>query len=629
MWLIQQQPGAAGGEGWRYAFRLNEGSTVIGRGTDCDLVVNDGQVSRRHVRVDVVDGSVSVTDAGSTTGTFVNGERRETSALIVGDGFTIGATKFRLVGKLPSVDGSTSDGADGPSNVAVGDEIPPDGFHAFLQALVDADSPQRTLRNLLQGLVTVFNADRGFVLGRGDGADEMALVAAHEVADSTEFVAVSSTVYNRALDGGSPVHVANSATTSWLADARTVSHFPQPRAILCAPLTVEGTPWGVIYLDRKVRAGAFSSTAVALFESVTAVAASLLEGRLTRTHLSTLSQRMAAFNAFTTEGHQLVTGSGDRAAELRRLIETVAPQDVSVMVTGETGTGKEVVARAIHRLSKRRAGPFVAVNCAALSADIIAAELFGHEKGAFTGALDQRIGKFELASGGTLFLDEVGDVPIDVQVKLLRVLQERQLTRLGGNESIPVDFRLVCATNIDLEAAVREGAFRKDLYYRINVFRIELRPLRDRPEDILPLARHFLADFALQMGRPIKGFTAEAERALTTHAWPGNVRELRNAVERAVVIETGEMVRPGSLPGGVGVPSGVAGGAGGGGDEFWSGVPDGFDQACECFQRRFLERMVQRYQGNMSAVARAIGVARSTLYRNLTKLGIATEQEEP
>jgi two-component system response regulator HydG len=226
-----------------------------------------------------------------------------------------------------------------------------------------------------------------------------------------------------------------------------------------------------------------------------------------------------------------------------KLVEKAAPTDSTVLVTGESGTGKEVVARLIHARSPRRHGPFVDVNCGALAPTLVDAELFGHEKGAFTGAEKRREGKIELAKGGTLFLDEVGELALDAQVKLLRVLEERKLVRVGGKDEIAVDLRLVAATHRDLDQLVKEGKFREDLYYRLEVIRIHLAALRHRREDILPLARLFLARIRQRTGRSVEGFSPEAEKRLLDHGWPGNARELRNVVERAVVLGEGKLVQ--------------------------------------------------------------------------------------
>ncbi len=232
---------------------------------------------------------------------------------------------------------------------------------------------------------------------------------------------------------------------------------------------------------------------------------------------------------------------GEKMQKIYQLVKEVSPTTASVIISGPTGTGKELVARVIHQLSPRREKPFVAVHCAALAETLLESELFGHERGAFTGATASRKGRFELADGGTIFLDEIGEIPPPVQVKLLRVLQEKELERVGGTKTIAVDVRILSATNKDLKKEVSAGRFREDLYYRLNVFPLELPPLQDRPEAILPLADFFVRKFSAPVGKRIDGFTLPGREALKEYGWPGNIRELQNVIERAVILAQGEI----------------------------------------------------------------------------------------
>ena len=230
---------------------------------------------------------------------------------------------------------------------------------------------------------------------------------------------------------------------------------------------------------------------------------------------------------------------GDRMDSIRRLVEEVAPTPATVFITGSSGTGKELVARMIHQLSPRKDGPFVGVHCAALAETLLESELFGHERGAFTGATSTRKGRFELADRGTLFLDEIGDIAPSIQVKLLRIIQEKEFERVGGTKSLSVDTRIISATNMDLKSAVAGGRFREDLYYRLNVFPIALPTLKERSEAILPLAQYFASKFGASFGKKISGFTEDAKAALFAYRWPGNIRELQNVIERAVILSSG------------------------------------------------------------------------------------------
>ena len=300
-----------------------------------------------------------------------------------------------------------------------------------------------------------------------------------------------------------------------------------------------------------------------------------------------------------------IIGDSSRMRRVLDMISTVAGTDANVVIRGESGTGKELIARAIHTQSERRFFPIVAVNCGSIPETLLESELFGHEKGAFTGAQYRRKGKIELAHGGTLFLDEIGDIPTKMQVDLLRVLETRRFHRLGGNQEITSDFRLVCATNRDLEALIEEGSFREDLYYRINVFVIDLPPLRDRPEDIPALTRHFIEKYAHAMGKPVKEISPEVEALLVSYAWPGNVRELENAVERAMVIGREPSVQPEDLP----VPLARS-----------DAEPEGSTLAA--IERRHIERVLRAEQGNITRAAAALGIDRGTLYNKLRRYDI-------
>ncbi|MDF1561931.1 MAG: sigma-54 dependent transcriptional regulator [Deltaproteobacteria bacterium] len=299
------------------------------------------------------------------------------------------------------------------------------------------------------------------------------------------------------------------------------------------------------------------------------------------------------------EAPTLVTAGVGPMAEVLEQIALVAPTTASVLVTGESGTGKELVARRIVAASERAFAPLIVVNCGALAEGVLESELFGHEKGAFTGAGHQRKGRLEEAHRGTLFLDEIGDVPPKVQIDLLRVLEEHQLRRVGGNQEVEVDFRLLCATHRDLEAMVEEGSFRQDLYFRIDVFRIRLPPLRDRPGDVALLAGHFLERFSRQMSRRAEGFSDEALALLCSHRWPGNVRELQNVIERAVVLCPEGRIEARHLPFG----------------------EDHRDLTLAGIEAAHLERVLAGC-GNVTQAARILGIDRTTLYAKMKRYGL-------
>jgi transcriptional regulator with PAS, ATPase and Fis domain len=310
---------------------------------------------------------------------------------------------------------------------------------------------------------------------------------------------------------------------------------------LAVPLFLREKVAGVIYLKR---AAFFEDADFQMVTAISQIASLAIENAF---HLEWLQSEVKRLEQDLNLESDLL-GESVPMSELRRRIARVAPSDTTVLILGESGTGKELVARAVHRNSLRAPKPFVAISCAALTETLLESELFGHEKGAFTGAVGQKIGKLESAKGGTVFLDEVGEVPLQMQAKLLRVLQQREVERVGGMRSIPLDFRLIAATNRNLEEAVRKGTFRQDFFYRLNVVTLQTPSLRSRCEDILPLAQHFVARYGEKCKRKIAGISPEARTLLRSYEWPGNVRELENAIERAVVLGSSDMLLAEDLP---------------------------------------------------------------------------------
>lgn len=300
-----------------------------------------------------------------------------------------------------------------------------------------------------------------------------------------------------------------------------------------------------------------------------------------------------------------IIGESQNMKNVLNLIETVAKTDTTVLIRGESGTGKELIARAIHSNSSRRYFPFIPVNCGGLPEGILESELFGHERGAFTGAQYRRKGKFEMADGGTIFLDEIGNVSMKTQMDLLRVIETKKFTRVGGNEEITSDFRIISATNADLEAAVKEGTFREDLYYRLNVFSIFLPPLRERRSDIPLLAQHFLKKYSISMNKPMEGFSPEAMDILVKYNWPGNIRELENAIERAMVVGTPPYVKPKDLPFQIGeikkTPSA---------------------ETLAEVEKNHIIYILEKNNWNISRSAEILGIDRVTLYNKIEKYGL-------
>jgi formate hydrogenlyase transcriptional activator len=392
------------------------------------------------------------------------------------------------------------------------------------------------------------------------------------------------------------------------------------------PLTFRGSLQGVLATFARRPLTENERTRMALFARQAAIA---IENARLFAKVGMLEERLRAENAYLRS--EVAGGGADAATELGRCegmsgtlaeVRRVAPTTTTVLVQGETGTGKELVARALHELGSRRSGPFVRVNCAALTPSLVESELFGHEKGAFTGAVQRRLGRFELADGGTLLLDEVGELPLELQPKLLRVLQEQEFERLGGTRPVRVDVRIVSSTNRDLASAVEEGRFRQDLFFRLAVFTIHVPPLRERPGDCATLAEAFVRQHARRLGKPLTSIAPRAMDRLRSYAWPGNVRELANVIERAAIVSTGAILGEDDLP-----P--LAGPAVGASES--REATEGANVTLESVERAHILKVLQRtawvIEGKSGAAA-VLGVAPSTLRSRMAQLGIRRASAE-
>lgn len=392
------------------------------------------------------------------------------------------------------------------------------------------------------------------------------------------------------------------------------------------PLLTRGRVLGVLGVASS-RENAFTEDDLTFLGQVASQIALAVENAFTYEHISQLKDRLAQENVYLeseirSELHfEDIVGTSEPLRRVLKEIETVAPADSTVLIYGETGTGKELIARALHNLSSRKSNTFVKLNCAAIPTGLLESELFGHEKGAFTGAIAQRVGRFELANRGTIFLDEVGEIPLELQPKLLRVLQEREFERLGSTRTLRTDARLIAATNRDLKAMVEEQKFRSDLYYRLNVFPIRVPALRERKEDIPLLVRHFVQEFSRRNNRVIDTIPSETMQALIRYHWPGNIRELQNVIERAVIISRGPVLNvalaeltPESSPSPVSIVTSAK-----------SASPESLQQMLEETERNQILRALEEANGVVAGpngAAVRLGVKRSTLQLRMQKLGI-------
>ena len=414
------------------------------------------------------------------------------------------------------------------------------------QLLMSAVEPEGVLVVILEAATRLFEVEGCSLALRDDTAQQLAFVAMAGAAQVEEFrVGLGQGIAGWVAQTGQGVvcnDVAHDARFFGGIDRQTGF---TTRSILCAPLKQRDQIIGVIEALNTTRPEGFTAEDLQLLMAFGGLAGTALSRTQT---FARVRNAGAALQEVVQERYRLVSGSAPAMQEALRIAQTVAATNTTVLLLGESGTGKEVVARAIHQWSPRAEHPFVAINCVALMPELLASELFGHEKGAFTGATAQKKGKFELADGGTLFLDEIGELAPELQTKLLRVLQDKEFQRVGGVKDIRVNVRILAATNRDLRQAMQRGAFREDLYYRLNVVALPLPPLRDRREDVSTLARHFIAHYGREVNRPGLGLTQAAMDLLQAYHWPGNVRELQNAIERAVVLSPGPDITPADFP---------------------------------------------------------------------------------
>jgi transcriptional regulator with GAF, ATPase, and Fis domain len=389
-------------------------------------------------------------------------------------------------------------------------------------------------RPLLELILDVVPAERAAIILQGSDPKSSCSVMAWDSVQDRGCIRICKAIADRAIRQGIAL-MSNDVVDK----AEGIE-----RSVMAAPLVVFDRALGLMYLDTKDRSARFDVSHLQLCVTIAAILGTVLENAR---YLESLESENERLRQEINLQHAMI-GDSPRMAEVYQFIAKVARSDSTILLLGESGTGKELVARAIHQNSPRSHHPFVAINCAAITETLLESELFGYEKGAFTGADTQTHGKLEVAEGGTVFLDEVGELAAPLQAKLLRVLQEHEFTRVGGTRSIKLDVRLIAATNRDLEQAARHSLFRQDLYYRLNVVSKRMPTLRERREDIPLLAGHFLKKFASKSGRRVTGISVEAERCLANYAWPGNVRELENAIERALVLGSTEQVLPEDLP---------------------------------------------------------------------------------
>ena len=613
-------------------FALTDDQTTIGRDSSNQLSVRDRLLSRQHCRIAKETERFTLTDLDSLNGTFINNVPIKKRQLANGDHIKLGKSVFIFL--------LNESEAQPPTNsVLLSDESLLAGVTVELRhedaLYLDAEkvqaalnSDERTARDLntLLKISAAINASRNLpdlqrqlleLLAEAVPARSGAILLVNNIGDdftstygwrrshkADREVSISRTIAFQVLRDGRAVLRNEVLDSKELAESLVSS---QTHSLLAVPMMLYEKTVGIIYLATSSQFDRFDEHHLQLVMAAAHIAALAIENLLRVEWLENENERLQSEIELS---HNMI-GESPRMREVYHRIARVAPTDATVLIRGESGTGKELAARAIHQNSQRANKPFVAINCAALTETLLESELFGHEKGAFTGAYAQKKGKLEIAQSGTLFLDEVGEMTPLLQAKLLRVLQEHEFERVGGTHILKADIRLIAATNRNLEKAIQQGGFREDLYYRLNVVTLLMPPLRERREDIPLLASYFAMKHGDKCKRQIRGIMAEARAALMAYDWHGNVRELENAIERAVVLGSGDFIQPEDLPEVILETESTT-----------ESVGTKYHQAVKEAKKQLILQAFDEADGNYTEAAHRLGVHPNYLHRLIRNLNI-------
>jgi transcriptional regulator with GAF, ATPase, and Fis domain len=561
----------------------------IGRREGNDIVLADPTIASTHANL-VKSGqtySVAVLDRGHEL--YVNGKKVLKADLTPGDKLLIG--RF----ELSFLDGDPAQ----PSEEEAESLDSLKQLVEFSQQLMRDTSPEALFRKLLRAVVLLTGAEKGFVILMQDG--QRTVVASHNVEETTsEAARISDSIVERVVQTRRPLIVSDAMNDAQFARAKSVVDL-RLSSVMCVPMLYRDDLLGCLYLGNDKVTNLFTRRDLDLLFVFASQGSLLVHIALMLNELKTSNRNLRDQLRRSAQGEMI--GSCPALQAVFKVVRRVAPTDISVLVLGETGTGKELVAQEVHRLSDRAKKPMVSINCGAIPEHLLESELFGHKKGSFTSAVADKMGKFEAAEGGTLFLDEISEMPMNLQVKLLRVLQERMIERVGELKPRPLDIRVVAATNKDIEAEIAAGRFREDLYYRLNEITVQLPPLRERGEDILLLARFFLNKYAEQYGSKVSGFTNECITAMKGYYWPGNVRQLENRVKRAVIMSDRALLNAQDL--------GIA--------EAERRTIKPLAEAEEEFKVAYVREALEINNWNKAQTARDLGVDPRTIFRYIEK----------
>jgi transcriptional regulator with GAF, ATPase, and Fis domain len=574
--------------------RLFKKVTSVGSSSDCDIQLPDSAVAPLHCHIHC-DGRLFELNASDRARIEVNGKRRKRHELCHGDRVVLGSSE--LVFWLHDDSGVALE-AEPRDTAAISDYRT---ILEFSAKLLERYELPELLETLMDSVIAVSQAAKGFLVLFEEEVPRVRVarnLRRENVDDAVE--QLSDSIVSKVVQTRQPLIVSDALNDDEFANSKSVINLNLV-SVICVPLLDQDSLLGLLYVGNDNAVQLFDRRTL---ESLTVFAAqaalivknAILFDQLRLDNIS-LNQRLEAIR------FGQIIGACDAMRDVFRAVEKVATTDVSVLISGDTGTGKELVATEIHRRSSRAKGPFVTINCGAIPENLLESELFGHVKGAFTGAVANKRGKFLAADGGTLFLDEIGELPLQLQVKLLRALQEKTVTRVGSTRVEAVDIRVLAATNKHLPDEIAAGNFREDLYYRINVVPITLPPLRQRGDDVTVIARYLLNRYATEYGTKVRGFSPNALVALKKHDWPGNIRQLENHIKKAVIMAEKPLLSPADL------------------DLSPEKLPPirSLAEAKEDFQRRYINEVLARNNGNRTKTARDLGVDPRTIFRHLEK----------
>lgn len=579
--------------------------TSIGRAGGNDVQIDDRSLAEYHAQL-VFDGrDFNLNEVDREGEIQINGKKKRRCKIQHADRLTVGAVELVFSAFDESVDhGAPNDEGDlrGAAQL-VGLRM----LHELSQRLMQSRTIEEQLESLMDAVIEVTHAGKGFLLLLENG-DTKITVARHlsgrALPEAEQLL--SDSIVKRVLGTRQPLIVSDAVNDTIFGGAQSVMNL-QLASVMCAPLMAQGQLLGLIYVGNDTVRGLFEESTLDVLTIFASQASLLIQNAMLLDQLR--SDRDQLVQQLSEKSFGDIVGTNPSLVEVFRKVEKVASTDISVLITGETGTGKELIARELHRRSQRSAGPFVVVNCGAIPENLMESELFGHVRGAFTGAVATRQGKFQAAHQGTLFLDEVGEMPLHLQVKLLRALQEKVVVKVGDTKPERVDIRVISATNRNLEDEIRKGSFREDLYYRLNVVNLHLPPLRERGDDVVLLAKFLLQKFTEELNPKVKGFTPNALIAIRKYDWPGNVRQLENRLKKAIVLCDKTLLGPEDL------------------DLFPEALAPimTLTQAREDFQRRYILEVLDRNNGNRTKTARDLGVDPRTIFRYLEGMPDAPE----